>query len=274
MKRILKEEIGRAVKGRGMIMALVIGCIISLAHVIQYLIPANQTNLTMDFVKSPIIYPLIVSSGWLAGEPSNLESFVYFLVLPIIATLPFGTSYFSDRQSGYLKNLYMRTSRKQLLCSKYASAFLSGGIAVVLPLILNLAFALVLLPNLLPNKILPQNIICGRNVFFELYFGYPLVYILIFLCIDFIFGGIFSCIALACSFISDYKVIVAICPFFIQLIIHVVCTMLGAFDYSSVYFVQSGYGITNLWVVGIYVVAGILVSFIIFMRKGEKENVF
>lgn len=273
-KRMFKEEFSRAIRSRGMFLALVIGCAISMINVIQYQIPTYQNNLAIDFEKFPIIYPFSVSDTWLAGNTANLESFVYFLILPILAVLPFGTSYFEDKQSGYLKGIYVRTNRKKYLSAKYTATFLTGGCAVVIPLILNLLCCIVLIPNLIAASALPHNGIHAANVFYELYFSYPMLYILIFLFIDFILGGIFACAALACSFLSDYKVIVAICPFFIQLVIHVICTMLGTIDYSSVYFAQSGYGLKHLWVLGIYFVVGICATMVIFMHKGEREDVF
>lgn len=204
----------------------------------------------------------------------SLESFIFFLVLPILAALPFGTSYFSDRKSGFLKNLYMQASRKQYLSAKYTAVFLSGGIAVLVPLLLNLLCSLVLLPNLVPATILTQNGINASCAFYELYFTAPLGYIVLFLLLDFIFGGIFACIALAASFLSDYIVIVTVCPFFVQLVLHVVCTMFSVSECSSVYFTQAGYGIKHLWVVGVYIIVGILATMVIFFHKGEKEDVF
>ena len=44
----------------------------------------------------------------------------------------------------------MRTKREDYLKAKYVVAFLSGGIAVLVPLIFNLMCSLVLLPNLAP----------------------------------------------------------------------------------------------------------------------------
>ena len=101
-----------------------------------------------------------------------------------------------------------------------------------------------------------------------------MLYIFIFLCIDFMAGGIFACMALACSYLSDYKIIIAICPFFIQLILHVVSSMLMKLDYSSVYFLEAGYGIRAPLVAILCMILGLGLPFTVFVKKGEKEDVF
>lgn len=287
MKRTAKEitkirilEIRRAFHSRGMVLALIIGCILAFAHVIQYqIIPfyldgGIVTLEYSEFSKIRTVTPPCVADTWLAGNSANWVSFVYFLLLPILAMLPFGVSYFSDRESGYLKSVYTRMPRKQYLMNKYLATFLSGGVAVTIPLILNLLCTMVLLPNLNPSVVLPRNGIGATCLFYELYFSHPLLYTWIFVGIDFLLGGMFACVALSASYLSDYKVIVGIVPFFLQLGIHILVTMLGKIDYSSVFFAQAGYGLKHWWVFIVYVLAGVVISRLIFCRKGEKEDVF
>ena len=63
-------------------------------------------------------------------------------------------------------------------------------------------------------------------------------------------------------------------PFFVQLIFHVICTILNQIGYSSVYWMQPGYGITEWWIPVLYLMAGVIVTLLVFMKKGENEDVF
>lgn len=274
MKEILKEEVRRSLQSRGMVLSLTLGGMIAAAQVIQYQVPKHLWNLTRDCEAFPILYPSSVADSWLAGSPVYLEGFLYFLIIPILAVLPFGTSYFSDQASGFLKGLYTHTSRRDYLTAKYIAAFCSGGFAVVLPLILNLLCALVLLPNLTPQSVFQNNGICAANLFYQIYFSHPVIYIVLFLGADFVMGGIWACAGLACSFLSDYKIVVAVCPFFLQLGIHVICTMLDCLDYSSVYFIQSGIGMKNIIVPAMYVMIGLAATWFVFRKRGVKEDIF
>lgn len=163
--QLRRIELKRAFHSRGMLLSLTIGCLLSLAHVIQYQILPDYLNrgiisLEMnEFSKTRTVAPSAIAGSWLAGNPATWTGFVFFLLLPILAMLPFGVSYFSDRESGYLKNLYTRMSRKQYLRNKFLAAFLSGGTAVAVPLVLNLLCSMIFLPNLLPPTIHPYNLI-------------------------------------------------------------------------------------------------------------------
>lgn len=274
MKDILKIELKRAFKSKGMLLAVLIGCALSIAQVVEDQIPAYFRNELMDFSSWSVIPPSDVSGTWMAGNSSNLEVFIFFLLMPVFAMLPFGTSYFTDGDSGFLKNIYSRCGRKEFLRAKYISAFISGGTAVVIPLILNVLCCLTLVPNLIPSTIYRQNGISPAMLFGSVYFTHPLLYIFIFLLIDFVIGGIFAGLTLAVSFLSDYKIVIAVIPFFIQLIIHVGCSLLGVWDYSIVYMGQAGCGIINPWVFLIYLTVGLLASWFVFTRRGEREDVF
>ena len=168
----------------------------------------------------------------------------------------------------------MRTARKDYLVAKFLSAFLAGGVAVVIPLVLNLASSLILLPNLLPISSMGQNGINPLMLFYKIFFSHPIAYTAIFFLLDFVMAGVWACVGLAASFLSDYKIIVLISPFFVQLIIHVVCTITNKSEYSSVYWVQSGFGIVEWWIPIIYIAIGLILTFYIFTKKGEKEDVF
>lgn len=96
MKQIFKTEMKRAMRGNGMALSILIGILLGTAHVIQEIIPAYRANLTNFYNEFPILSPHSAVETWMAGSPSNLEGFIFFLILPILASLPFGTSYFED----------------------------------------------------------------------------------------------------------------------------------------------------------------------------------
>ena len=96
MKQIFKTEMKRAMSGKGMVLSMLIGTVLGIAHVIREIIPAYRANLTNFYNEFPILSPHSAVETWMAGSPSNLEGFIFFLILPILASLPFGTSYFED----------------------------------------------------------------------------------------------------------------------------------------------------------------------------------
>lgn len=274
MKNVLKEELKRAIYSRGMLIAILMGCAISVSQLFGRPYECYLINQEMDFSSYPMNYPATVVDLWLEGDVISLESFLFFLILPLLATLPFGTSYFTDKSNGYIKDIYMRTPRKKYLMAKYIATFFSGGMAVVVPLLVNLVGCMMLLPNLLPQGISPGNLIQPKMMFCEILYYDPTIYMLSFIIIDFILAGIFACLGLTSSFITDYKIVVLICPFFIQLFIKTICEMFLDYMWSSVYFARSGYGVQHIMILIIYGIGGILFTATVFLIKGEKEDVF
>lgn len=274
VKNVVKLEIKRAICNQRMVAAVFIGCLINIAHVVQRPYQCYLSNQNMDFLKYPLSYPSTVIDTWICADMTSMESFLFFLILPLLATLPYGTSYFVDKQSGMIKSLYVRVSRREYLVSKYIATFLAGGIVVIMPLIVNLLCCMSLLPNLLPQTIYPGNAIDPNTFLCSIFYSFPTLYLVIYLIIDFLLAGIFACIALSCSFITDYRIVVAFCPFFLQLVINTLCGMFLDYEWSCVYFARSGYGIQHISVLFIYVVGGFIATVLIFLLQGEKEDVF
>ncbi len=58
------------------------------------------------------------------------------------------------------------------------------------------------------------------------------------------------------------------------MILHVGSSMLMKLDYSSVYFLEAGYGIRAPLVAILCMILGLGLPFTVFVKKGEKEDVF
>lgn len=274
MKSLLKEEFHRAFFGKSMVLSLIIGCIVAFSHVLLYQIPQSAANLELDFGLDPMYLPETIYDGWLAGNGYTPQSLIYFLILPILAALPFGISCFEDHQSRFIIQLYMRTPRKHYLTAKYAAAFVAGGTAVVIPLILNLLCAMTLFPDFIPSPVFSMSKVSEAQSFVNIFYSCPMLYEIIFLCIDFIMGGIFACVALSASFLSDYWIVIVIIPFFLQLVIHVICSLAGIEKYSVMRWAGAYYGIWNIWVPVFYIIIGLAGTWCIFRRREVREDVF
>ena len=108
MKQIFKTEMKRAMSGKGMVLSMLIGTVLGIAHVIREIIPAYRANLTNFYNEFPILSPHSAVETWMAGSPSNLEGFIFFLILPILASLP----------KGIIKKVPKRSNKKYLYENK------------------------------------------------------------------------------------------------------------------------------------------------------------
>lgn len=77
----------------------------------------------------------------------NSASFIFTIVFPIVATLPFSDSFFEERKNKTLELCLMRMSNNKYYYSKLFAVFFSGFIIMFLPLIINMFLNLLAFPS-------------------------------------------------------------------------------------------------------------------------------
>ena len=265
--------IKRSMKNSGTWVGLLTGACIALTQIFREQVPASLANHTLFYEKLRSLQPNTASVKCMIGSGTSVEAFLFFMLLPIIASMPYAITFFEDLHAGYLKSILVRVDRRKYLQTKFCGSIIAGAIITMLPLLMNYLFSLVLLPNLLPSSIF-GNGISITTPGYQLYFSHPTVYLLLFILFDGLIGGFYAGIALLCCFLSDYLVVVIIIPFFLQLIWHILCSVTGMYDFSPIYFSMAGYGSTvHPLYAGLAIAAALVLFFLIFIKKGMKEDV-
>ena len=223
---IFKIELKRAFKSRKLLIALLAGMIIAVWHYVQYVLPLIKAE---EF-EEEIYYPVTVFESWMGGNSYTLQQYLLFIIFPILAVLPFGTSYYEDKKSGEYKNIVTRVEKKEYIKAKYKAVFLSAGVVTLFPLVLSLLLTSATLPSLLPQAATYSFQIHNTN------FGHQLF---------FIFAGAFAGIALAASTFAGNICIVLAAPFVTGMFLMVMMNMLNIGKYAPVYFLNPGYGMEN-----------------------------
>ncbi|MFU0826830.1 MAG: hypothetical protein ACFWTJ_04700 [Lachnoclostridium sp.] len=236
MKQLLKMELKRAFINRGMLYSVLIGMVLSIWHIIQVVLPMSERIKKLDVG----IYPGSLFYIWLGGNTYPIQSYLFYLILPILATLPYGTSLFEDKNGGMLKNIYTRTEKKSFLISKYLATFISGGCAVVFPLVVNLALTSTMIPALIPEP--SENAtLMPISIMYEIYYTHPWIYTIIFIFIDFIFAGLIAALSLLVTFYVEYKFIALVASFICYLFLYSVFHLFERMEYSPSLFLNPGF---------------------------------
>ena len=238
---IFKIELKRAFKSRKLLIALLAGMIIAVWHYVQYVLPLIRAE---EF-EEEIYYPVTVFESWMGGNSYTLQQYLLFIIFPILAVLPFGTSYYEDKKSGEYKNIVTRVEKKEYIKAKYKAVFLSAGVVTLFPLVLSLLLTSATLPSLLPQAATYSFQIHNTNFGHQLFFTHPYLYIILYLVFDFIFAGAFAGIALAASTFAGNICIVLAAPFVTGMFLMVMMNMLNIGKYAPVYFLNPGYGMEN-----------------------------
>lgn len=228
MCSVLKLELKKAFKNKFFWISVVLGCLITLLsfeHMVNMYyegmsaISGNSTDIIYD----AHIGINTVFNCWIGGEPFSLGSSIYFFVFPLLIALPYGWSYSEERKCGYRRMMITKTGKKKYYCAKYVAVFLSGGVAMVLPLIFNFWMTLLVVPAILPDVTMNMFYgVFGGSFLAELYYTVPFLYVAIYLFIDFVYCGFLVCICMAVSGIVRQKWGVVLIPFLLLLFVHVI----------------------------------------------------
>lgn len=135
----------------------------------------------------------IVSQAWIGTDFQLAFNSLYYVLFPILAALPFGSSYYQDLKTGYVKNLCVKISRKEYYAAKSIAVFLTAFVAVAMPLLFNLILCMGIVPLHTPEKLTFLNAgILDRNLFAEIFYTVPALYCFLFILLDGVFAGILA----------------------------------------------------------------------------------
>lgn len=274
LTRMLKIEFSRALKSKLFLFAVLFGCVLAISHFIFNILPMPaKIDFWLSYDK-PMLDMDYLFPGWMGGNQHDFQGYLLYLILPILATLPYADSFFSDKKSGFIKNILVRTSKKKYYLSKYIVVFVTGGIVVVLPLLLNLTLSAMVLPSITPEVVASHFLIRETSMWYGLFYSHPYIYIFLFLLIDFVFSGLFATLALAADIFAEYRVIALLSPFLIYLFINQLFRMASISNLSPMNFLQPSYNESSFIVIFIEFIILLVLSYFGFLYYGKKNDAF
>ncbi|WP_459500643.1 hypothetical protein [Bacillus sp. C1] len=155
---------------------------------------------------------------WIGFRDNEMD--VYFLLMPVIASLPFSTSYNSDKADGFKVFISKEISIFPYLYTKYIVTFFSGGILYTFPFLFSLLLCKLTIPNGIPN--LSSEIISNNGMFASIYFDSPIAYIFIYIGINFMFAGLMAVLGLAASILYKRDYMAILFPFVVSSLPYVI----------------------------------------------------
>lgn len=230
---------------------------------------------------NPMLQVETLYNTWIGGEGMSLGFSLFFTLLPLLATLPYGWSYFVERKSGYERQVMARSNKKDYFLSKYIATFLAGGLVILIPLLVNFFLVACFIPAILPDYayMIYYGVELG-HLGSSLFYTIPILFVLLYLVLDFIFAGLFACMSLALSLLVKNRVAVMLLPFLSILAFHYGQMPLVAYrlyiELSPLYFLHSTTlnNRTSGWVVLLEAVLLFGLTFGITMKVGITRETF
>lgn len=162
--------------------------------------------------------------NWIATTGMSYASSLFYLVWPILASMPYGWSYCRERSTGLTEQIITRSCRCRYYYEKYLAIFLSGGIAVAFPILWNLLGSALFCPYYVPNVTTSIAPIFSQAFLSKLYYSVPWIYAAIWCGVDFLWGGVTACLCLLVGTKVRLTFLVVLSPFLILSAIDVVYT--------------------------------------------------
>lgn len=216
MKNVLKTELWKATHNFMFVLSLGFGTIICFLQIFQ----------TVSVINS--LMPLLADSSgyagislfrhWIGIDMVSFGTSLFYLVWPILAAMPYGWSFSDDRHDGKGIQIITRCSKQNYYLAKYIAVFVSGGVAVAFPVLLNLFVLALICPYDLPH-ILWQFGPVNFNFLANLYYTQPWLYAIAWSGITFICGGVAAGMCLLAKLNTHFKVLPMMFPFVILFII-------------------------------------------------------
>ncbi|MCI8554862.1 MAG: hypothetical protein HFJ80_07965 [Clostridiales bacterium] len=199
---------------------------------------------------------------------------LYFLLLPLLATIPYGASFHTDLNSGLVKNLFLKTKKRHYFAAKYLAVFLSGAAAVLIPLLVNLALTAATLPSLMP-EIGPRTFpVMTTDMWAGLFYTHPYAYLFAYLLLIALFSGFLPAISLCVSFYVKNRFAVLLSPFILCLFIHSVSQLLGNHSLDPITYLNPGAAYSSVPLILLELIPLAVVTFLLFMVKGCRDDTF
>lgn len=276
-KRLFKIEIQRAFKNFWFLIALAIG----LSLVIWYYLDSRYycsylTNFSMTNHKQFEMPPTALENMFCLNV-LNVQPALFYLILPLMASLPFADSFCIDKNSGFIKNVAIRCNKKKYLKAKYAAVFISAMVVTAVPLVLSIILAVCTFPNIIPIPA-QGNFKVYENMWGSLFYFNPYIYLFLYIFIDCIFSGLLACIALFAAQFAENRFIVLLTPFITAVFLMAIGNFFPNTLISKIVpseFMNMSQSITpNGWIMLAMGIILFAITWGIFVGKGSREDVY
>lgn len=225
MRLSIKNELHKAFHNKWFFLSFGIGIFLSLSSLgvtaSFYYERLEKIILEQFGVNNVMIEARSVYNNWIGGEGMSLFSSLFFLLLPILAALPFSWSFDYEKRYGYTNNLLIRETRGNYVLAKYISTFISGGVAIALPLIFSFlcTAAVFSAPN--PDiTFLNYYGIFRNNMFCGLFYTHPILFEALYIFLIFLFSGIIATLPMSLSALGLNRYAALIVPIIFFVLIH------------------------------------------------------
>lgn len=207
MTRLIKHEFHKLFKNKSLYFSMIIGVAFTVWLLCIQLSETKEMLAEIEkygTIKLGLYYPDSLYNHFIGLDYWHKQPRILYMLLPLLASIPYAASYCAEKKSGYLKVMLTRVERRTYFASKFITVFFSGFIVIFLILSISLVITMMFYPMLPPEPITAQfsNAI-GNSMFKKLFIDHPMIYTLLYILIDSVFFGLLSLLSLVIGTITN-----------------------------------------------------------------------
>ncbi|WP_062352934.1 hypothetical protein [Bacillus kwashiorkori] len=259
MQTYILSEIKRAFLSRTSLIAMFFSIILMFVGMFEAVLWAFKAETSLLYI-------------FLQGYNGGTSNFL-MIAFPILACIPFASTYRTDYDSGFSRYVYTRMEKAKYMTVKFVINCLAGGFVIVIGPLIALLFLLMLKP-LLRIPMVNQELETV-NTFHQAGIYSPIMMLIIILVTLFFCGVIFSALGLGVSTVIKNKYVAMLIPFAYVIIsatfLRLINEKLNAIylydvDYTMSIFQRFAYG-------AVLITISILLFFIGGSKKLEEKSI-
>lgn len=157
--------------------------------------------------------------GWLGASHAAFAR-LFFTLLPLLVALPYSCSRISDERSGLLAQVALRAGRVEAEKAKATAVFLASGHVAALPMLWSILLGSCLEPARMPQMrdlITLESGVTTDVLGHSLFYTRPVLFVLLWTCIDFILMGLWGTTILAITRLMDNRVFLVVGAYLFQM---------------------------------------------------------
>lgn len=280
MKELIKNDLYRAFRSKMFFISALVSSVFAVGSFVQrYMYESNYFRFANLTTENPSYEIDTLFNQWIGAEGGSSFYFVFYLFLPVFASLPYSVSYLEEAKSGYLRLMTVKGKKGEYLTAKYFSVFISGAAVLLIAVLLNIALCATYFPVITPDVYYDAYYGIGlNNAFGALFYSAPAVYLFIYVILTALYGGLFAVVSMVCSYIVKNKYIAVFIPFFLCLILTYITPLLRLkFHISPTSFLHPGAvtgAMTNAAIIFGELIFGILLTFALTVFRGKNNDIF
>lgn len=245
MFKSIKTEIYKGFNNSYFVISLLVGFAIQMLSFKEFydFVELCKNNLPQEIEKMPKMYGTrSVFINWIGHEGNSIGFYLAEYMLPLLAALPFGWSFFSELQNGYQNNMLCRLGKIKYFTSKYLAVFLTGAFSVAFMLLSNFIMCSFIGVWEKPQTYTLTTVVFRGHFASKLFYTHPFLFVLVWTSISALWGGALAGLTMLFAQLLRRSIFVMIMPFLIPLLLDTFLSMvIGNTKWSFIknYFVDT-----------------------------------